>query len=144
MVNKNKRGWIRIVEAMVAILLISGFLILILDNQDNGQKDISKKVYLVENAILREVQLNQTYREYILGIEETSVEFNAFDTNLKTHIESRIPNYLNCTGKICDFDLDPVCNIDSLEENIYVQSVMIATDGTTYEPKLLKIFCWTA
>ena len=140
---KNKKGWIRIVEALVAILLIAGFLILIIDNQENGGKDISAKVYMTENAILREIQSNSTFRTYILTITE-SVEFENFNSDLKNHITSRVPTYLNCTGKICDFAYDPVCDIDSLKKDIYVRSVMIATDSTTYEPKLLKIFCWTA
>lgn len=140
---ENRRGWIRIVEALIAILLIAGFLILILDNQENGQKNISEKVYLAEDSILREVQLNFTYRTYILGIGETSVEFENFEERLKNHVTARVPNYLNCTGKICDFGYDPVCDIDSLERNIYVRSVMIAANSTDYNPKLLKIFCWT-
>jgi len=141
---KNKRAWIRIVEALVAILLIAGFLTLLINSQEEGTKDISSKVYLTENAILREVQLNDTYRTYILGIDENSVEFDGFNENLKEHINNRIPNYLNCTVKICDFSFDPACNIDSLKKDVYVRSVMITTDSTTYNPKLLKIFCWTA
>jgi len=140
--KSNKRGWIRIVEAMVTILLIAGFLILIIDNPENGKKDISTKVYVTENAILREVQANSTYRTYILGID-ASIELGAFRTDLEDHITSRIPEYLSCTSKICDFGTDPTCNIDSLEEEIYVRSVMIAADSTDYDPKLLKIFCWT-
>jgi len=141
---ENKKGWIRIVEAMVAILLISGFLILIIDNPENRGKDISAKVYVAENAILREVQLNNTYRTYILGIGEAVVEFDNFNVDLKNHIKSRTPLYLNCTGKLCDFATDPVCDIEYLEKNIYVRSVMIAANSDIYEPKLLKIFCWTA
>ena len=140
---KNKRGWIRIVEAMVAILLIVGFLILVIDNPENGEKDISAKVYVAENAILREVQLNNTYRTYILGIGESVVEFDSFNVDLKNHIKSRTPSYLNCTGKLCDFATNPVCDIEYLEKNIYVRSIMIAANSTTYEPKLLKMFCWT-
>ena len=138
---KNKKGWIRIVEALVAILLIAGFLILLIDNQENGGKDISSKVYMTENAILREVQSNNTFRSYILTITE-SVEFEYFNDDLKNHITSRVPTYLNCTSKICDFATDNVCDIDSLKKDIYVSSVMIAADLDTYEPKLLKIFCW--
>ena len=147
MVNKiikNKRGWIRIVEALVAILLIAGFLILLMDNQEKGTEDISSKVYMTENAILREIQSNSAYRTYILGIGETSVEFESFDNDLKNHITSRVPTHLSCTSKICDFGHDPVCNIDSLKKDIYASSVMITADLTDYNPKLLKIFCWTA
>ncbi len=132
-------------EAFIAILLIAGFLTLIISDYDNGEKDISAKVYSTENAILREVQLNSTYRTYILGIGETSIELEDgnFNANLRNHISSRVPMYLECTSKICDFGTDPVCDIDSLDENIYVRSIMIAADSTTYDPKLLKIFCWT-
>jgi len=140
---KNKKGWIRIVEAMVSILLIAGFLILLINNPGKVEKDVSTKVYATENAILREVQLNSTYRTYILGIGETSVEFENFNINLKNHITSRVPEYLNCTSKLCDFDINPACDIGSLEKDIYVRSVMIAADSTTYDPKLLNIFCWT-
>jgi len=141
---ENRRGWIRIVEALVAIMLIAGFLILLMDNNKEGVKDISAKVYVTENAILREVQSNSIYREYILGIGEASVEFEAFNEDLKNHITLRVPEYLNCVGKICDFHENPICDISSSEETIYVRSVMIAADADTYDPKLLKIFCWTA
>ncbi|MCK5624933.1 hypothetical protein KAI04_03775 [Candidatus Pacearchaeota archaeon] len=143
MINKkNKRGWIRIVEALVAILLISGFLILVIDDFGDEKKDISNKVYVAENAILREIQLNSTYRNYILGIGETSVEFKDFNVYLKNHITSRVPTYLNCTGKLCDFSVNPVCDIDALEKDIYVKSVIIAANSTIYNSKILKIFCW--
>jgi len=140
---ENRKGWIRIVEALVAIMLIAGFLILIINNPEKGVKDISSKVYMTENAILREIQLDNTYREYILGIGETSVEFEYFNVDLKNHITSRVPAYLNCTGKICDFDYDANCNINSLKKDIYVKGVMITADLNDYNPKLLKIFCWT-
>lgn len=139
---KNKKAWIRIVEALIAILLIMGFLILILNSQAGESKSISSKVYSAENAILREIQLNSTYRTYILTINNF-VEFDFFYPDLRTHITKRIPEYLECTSKICDFATDSVCDISSLEGNIYVRSVMIAGDSTTYEPKLLKMFCWT-
>ena len=110
---------------------------LILANPSNGEKDISSKVYLAENSILREVQLNNTYRTYIMTIDD-SVEFDEFDIYLKNHITNRSPEYLNCTGKICDFAYDPVCDIDSLEKNIYAKSIMIVGDSTKYEPKLFQ------
>lgn len=138
----DNHGWVRIVEAMVGILLIAGFLIVIINNGNAGDTGISEKVYSSENTILREIQLNNTFRTYILGIGTTSVEFENFDVTLKNHITSRIPNYLNCTGKICDFATDSTCTIESSENNLYARSVMIATNENTYSPKLLKLFCW--
>jgi len=145
MVNKmkNKRGWIRIVEALVAILLIAGFLVLILDSQTGEEKDISQRIYSSESAILREIQLNNTFRTYILGVGNTVVEFENFDPLLQSHINKRIPEYLSCKSKICDFATDSICDITSSEKNIYVKSIMIAGNFDTYSPKLIKLFCWT-
>ncbi len=138
---KNRKAWIRIIEALVAILLMAGILLLIVQSQSSGEKDISSKVYVTENAILREIQSTSTYRNYVLSVAN-SEEFEDFDSSLKNHIINRIPEYLSCTGKICDFGFDSSCNIESSEEDVYVKSVMIAGNSTIYDPKLLKIFCW--
>jgi hypothetical protein len=144
MVMNNKKGWIRIIEALVAILLIAGFLSLIIVDTGNGEKDISSKAYSAENAILREVQLNSSYRNYILTVDDSiELEDPGFDEDLRDHISSRYPMYLECTSKICDLDTDPVCNIVSLDENIYVRSIIIAANQDDYDPKILKLFCWT-
>ncbi len=139
---KDKHGWIRIVEAMVAILLIAGFLTLIIENYPNGERDLTDKIYLTENIILREIELNSTYRNYVLSVD-SSVDFENFNSNLKNQIINRTPEYLECEGKICDFEYDSACNINSVKEEIYARSILIAANSTKYEPKILKIFCWT-
>ncbi|GAJ11607.1 unnamed protein product, partial [marine sediment metagenome] len=64
--EKNKRGWIRIVEAFVAILLVTGVLLVIINKQYIGKDDISAKVYDVELSILREIQSDTALRDSIL------------------------------------------------------------------------------
>ena len=61
---KNKKGWIRILEALIAILLIIGFLVITIDK--GGEKEeLSSRIYSVEKAMLKEIQINETFREYI-------------------------------------------------------------------------------
>ena len=57
----HKKGWIRIVEAFVAILLITGVLLILLD-KGYLKEDISSKVYEAEVSILRGVQLDLELR----------------------------------------------------------------------------------
>ena len=48
---QGKRGWIRIVEAFVAILLITGVLLLVMNKGYIGKKDISGQVRDAEWAV---------------------------------------------------------------------------------------------
>jgi len=139
MVIKNKKGWIRIVEALVAILLIVGFLTLII-NKGEQKSNLNSRIGLSENSILREIQINSTYRNYILGTSGT-VEFEDLDSNLNAQIISRTPEYLNCVGQICEFDND--CDyVENSGKDIYGKSVFIGANSEVYSPKQLKLFCW--
>lgn len=141
---KNKRGWIRIVEAFIAIMLITGVLLVVINKGYVGKADISGKVYEAQLAVLREIELNETLRKEILSVN-FPVKWDEFDdkglTGVKDRIETRIPEYLTCEGKICK--LDEVCSQDKyIDADIYAQSVAIAADLERYSPRQLKLFCW--
>ena len=63
---RNKRGWIRIVEAFIAVLLVAGILLFVINKGYIGRRDISQQVYDAQLAVLREIQLNDTLRTQIL------------------------------------------------------------------------------
>ncbi|MBD3247200.1 hypothetical protein GF378_01110, partial [Candidatus Pacearchaeota archaeon] len=54
---KDKRGWIRIIEAFIAVLLVAGALLIVINQGYIGKADISEQVYEVQLAILREIEL---------------------------------------------------------------------------------------
>lgn len=146
--QKNKRAWIRLVEAFIAILLVAGILFLII-TQENMKRDISAQVYQKEVSILRGIEMNKTLREQVLGINVSTLpiswEDTGFPPNVKTKITDEIPSYLDCLAKICE--ITDVCVLEEeLEEeitgDIYAQSVGIFADLTKYDPRQLKIFCW--
>ncbi|MCK5043827.1 hypothetical protein KAR52_02395 [Candidatus Pacearchaeota archaeon] len=143
---KNKKGWIKIVEAFVAVLLVTGVILISINQGYIGQKDISSEVYEMELSILREIELNDTLRNYILNVIELPANWDdeSFPQEVKNKINARTPNYLNCEGKICE--ISDTCDIEKyFDKNIYAQSVTITTTLTQEEPKYrkLKLFCWT-
>ncbi len=142
---KNKKAWIRIVEAFIAILLIIGAVLVIIDKGYIQKEDISLKVYEREVAILKEIELNNTFRGYILSVEDVPVNWSDFESrglgDVKDKINSRTPDYLICEAKICDIGV--ICNLDeSPNKDVYARSVMISTDLEQYKPRQLKLFCW--
>ena len=139
MVMKNKRGWIRIVEAFVAILLISGTLLIVLNKGYLKNKDISSKVYDSQISVLREIELNDELRNEILNIPGLPTE--NISANVTNKILDRIPTYLECKAKICK--MDRICELNSYpNKNVYAQAVAISATSKKYAPRQLKLFCW--
>ena len=145
----GKKGWIRIVEAFVAILLIMGVVLILLNKGYIGKKDISEKVYEFEISGLRAVELNDILREELLSVDNALIPLESdnqrFPPGIKSTISEKIPENFECKLKICP--PERICSLNVyLEEDIYAQAVVIASTHTetltTYNPKQLKIFCW--
>jgi len=153
MIKKNKKGWIRIVEAFIAVLLIAGVLLFVINRGYIGKRDISEQVYEVQLAVLREIELNSELRVSILAIDNESlpVEWENFTTEnnldkVKGKLSERLPDYLTCEARICK--LESVCPKKVfIEKDIYAQGVAITAETTAeeakYDPRQLKLFCWT-
>ena len=133
----NKRGWIRIIEAVVAVLIIVGVVLTMIGGSYVSKIKDSGKIYEIEKVILKEIQLNNSLRTAIVGITfGEDVPQIVVDK-----INQRKPDYLNCTSKICE--ISDACILDSYEDKeVYAKSVMISSDTETYSPRQLKIFCW--
>lgn len=146
MIKRNKRGWIRIVEAFVAILLVTGVLLILINKEYIGKKDISSKVYKVQLSILREIQSDTGLRKSILETTAPMEWDNEnFPPDVKNKIIERMPNYLDCRVMICM--MDEICMLDEyIGKDVYAQSVgitVILTQEEEFDPKQLKLFCWT-
>jgi hypothetical protein len=136
---KGKQGWIKIVEAFIAILLVAGVLLFVINKGYIGKSDISDRVYQAQISILREIELDDNLRTQILNAElEGDVPQDVLDK-----IEQRKPDYLTCVAKICKMDVICESGETPLEKDIYAQPVAITTDSESFDPRQLKLFCWT-
>ncbi len=136
----NKKGWIKIVEASVSVILVLGVIIFVLSSSNIKSGGQNSEIYNAEEDILRTIQLNNSLRNDIL---ETNgiIEWNNFPNSIQNIIYDKTPAGFECIGKICG--TEDLCNIDFLEKrNIYTQSVLITSNLTLYNPRVLKIFCW--
>ena len=138
----NKKGWIRIAEAFIAVLLVIGIAIIVVGGgiQIEGT---SEKVYDIEISILREIQLNNTLREEILLTDEIIKwdDFSAQVPKTKNKIQNKMVNWLECVAQIC-FPENPCLLEGESEKSIYAQSVLITSTLDIFNPRQLKLFCW--
>ncbi len=131
MVIKNKRGWMEVMEVFFSILIITSVLILALNAVATPEKK-SEEIYKEQSKILKEIQLNENMRNFIL--EGNQNEINNF-------IDNKKPVYLECQAVICDFGSQ--CDLEEIDEDeIYTKSILITANENSYNPKELKLFCW--
>jgi len=138
---KNKRGWIKIVEAFASILLIAGALIVIINSLGLKIPDSSLLVYDSEYAILREIQLDNNLRGDILS-ETISVGGSDAPVSVKDKINLKKPAYLECEAKLCE--INDKCTITSApnDKDIFVQSAFFGANQADYAKRKLNLFCW--
>lgn len=143
---KNKKGWIEIIEAFVAVMLIAGVMLIVLNKGFMGKKDMSEEVYKIELSILREIQTNDSLRTEILdAAAPLPIDWldSRFPSGVKDKIIARTPNYLECIGKICE--MTEKCSLEEKKDkDIYSQPVTITSTiqgGLGY--RQLNLFCWT-
>ena len=94
--RKNRKGWMKIIEAFIAIMLIVS-IFLIVASKVQIKEDSSSKITDVEASILREIQLDNNLREETLNINE-----NSLPTQWVGFPQEKIPDYLDCEARICN------------------------------------------
>jgi len=132
---KNKKAWLRIVEAFIAILLIAGVLSFIFINkvQKPGREEAIKQT---QRIILDEIENDNSLRRAVLSADNDTI---------KVVISKRLPNYLDFTIRNCE--LDGVCGLPNLAETytkneIFADEVIISANLTQFTPRKLKLFIW--
>ncbi len=140
---QNKRGWIKVVEAFAAILIIAGVVLIAISQSKGAKEDIPSRIHNDQIFILRDIELNNSLRSEVINQSlNTPVEWANFPINLKNRIVAKTPNYMNCSAKICT--MNDLCLLTGLQEkNVYAESAIIAATLQTYNPRQLKLFCWT-
>lgn len=147
---RGKRGWIKIVEVAVAVLILTGVVLVIIEKGYFSKGNTTPEIYSIEIAALREVQLNDNLRRDVLEIPKTDlpVEWklgDGSDNSVEDKIYEKIPGNFECIAKVCE--LNSTCFLDNpgdIEGDVYAKSVSISEVIETGETNFrqLKLFCW--
>ncbi len=129
----NKKAQIRIIEAVVAVLLIAS-VILIFNVQKTPKVDTSQEIYNLESKVLDSIESNATMREAVIVHNESA---------LRSYVFPKIPTNLNFTIVVCGVvDMCSLPDIKNINVNIYADERIISSTLQTYAPKKVKIFVW--
>lgn len=140
-VPSSRRGWVRIVEAFVAILLITGVVLLVFNQQTTHREDPAPAIYQEEQDALFAVQTNASLRAAILSVSPPLASITpGFPDAVNRTLQDNLPDYLVCIAQICS--LESACLSPMMyDKSVYARSALISTDDTTFNPRQLKLFC---
>ncbi|MEA3414258.1 MAG: hypothetical protein U9Q99_01905 [Nanoarchaeota archaeon] len=140
-IKKNKRGWIKIVEAFLAILLLITIVLLAVNTK---YLNINKEetFYNLENKIFQRIQINKTLRNNILSSEIPINSSNpSFSNLLINELEYSTPLGINCNMAICPTNFS--CDTEEgINKSIYVKEILIVGNSTVYSPRIVKLACY--
>lgn len=141
MKKTNKKGWIRIVEAFMAIVILLGFLLLML-GQMNKSNNSNSAIEENNAKILSGIESNLTLRNEVLS---SSVPINSsspgFSPILLNYLNNNTLPVESCLMNICPPESE--CQLSSEpNSNIYSSEVLVSANATLYSPRKVKVFCY--
>ncbi|MBI2670870.1 hypothetical protein HYX18_02745 [Candidatus Woesearchaeota archaeon] len=129
--KKDKKAYIKTLEAIVAILLIYLFIAYLLKDNKPKQATAPIDIKLTQESILKEIQSSNYYRNCVLINNSTCVN---------DLINSTIANKYNyafslCTKSQCYIPITPA-------KDVYLSSVIISANITDYSTTSINLYVW--
>ncbi len=134
----DKRGWLHVVEAFLAVLIIIGVFFAQIKNIAPGPK---QNVLIVEKSLLQEIARNTSFRNEIVmsDISTGPLILDSSSTSpMVKYLATRMPGGVNFTLMICA--PADICSLG--RKNVYAKDVFVSSTLTTFQPRKLKLFMW--
>jgi hypothetical protein len=146
---KGKKGWIRILEATIAIMLVSGVL-LVMYSRSVDKVDISERVYSLQQEVLMDIALDSVLRQNVLDVVlDDDGKPEEEDVNLKElnlFADTKMPDAFNFRVRVCALGVPCKLNStdvrDTRNKDVYVEDIVLAGTHDNYDPKKVRLFVW--
>ncbi len=132
----DKNGYIRTLEAVVAILMIFVFIFTVLPRSQPRAATDPSEIRLLQDAILNQIESNSTYRNFVLNDDKTAIDVYVTDTLKFVGDYGHILNIQDVDNSIVQPNGLPT------DKDVYAGSVVVGSNLTKYNPKLVTIYIW--
>jgi hypothetical protein len=148
---RGKRGWIRILEATIAVLIVSGTMMAIyLQQPADGRESMSEYAYSFQMQVLEDIVSDSSLRFYVLSIDDDLSGSESYE-KLDEFVGESVPDVFGYLIRVCDpveiCKMHPDVFIATLDKDVFVEEVVISSelkDGASaiYSPKRVRLFFW--
>ncbi|MFH0936057.1 MAG: hypothetical protein V1815_00060, partial [Candidatus Woesearchaeota archaeon] len=132
----NKKGYLKTIEAVIAILIILGFIYVITPKNHLPEETTPQNVESSEEFIVTQVLYNSTYRDCIVKDDRPCVE---------TLVKKNTPSGYNYQFEMCDTSTSCLQKLGitlPIDKSIYSKNVFISQESGLINPKVFRIYMW--
>ena len=134
----DKKGFVRTLEAVIAILLLQTLLFYLLPEEKLPAGEVPQEVKAAQQYILEEISLNQGYRSCIVQATPGSCTGNiACMDGLDAFIKQHTPFDYASSCEVCTTALSCTLTKFPLDRSIYTDSVFISKQSVT---RVLRVY----
>ena len=138
--SKEKKAWVRIIEAFVAVLIILTAVLIIVDKTSREKPKVDSIIYEKEADILEVISKNESLRGIMLNKDLSSGRVENI-AKINEFIGKMIPSSWDFSTALCS--IEDICNINTpSDKNVYADEIIITGNSTFYRPRKLKLFVW--
>lgn len=135
----NKKGFIKTLEAVIAIILILTFVYVFTPKEQETPQETPLDIQDVQRFILTEVALNETYRNCIITTQPGSCTTSACLQQINAFIDKHTPSGYANSCEICRKAISCTSQPLPLDRSIYTDSVFV---GHTVSSKVFRVYFW--
>lgn len=142
MVSMNKKGVWRVIESVIAVLIIAGALLLFISKEEISKQS---RYFEILRPTLDEIAQDENIRDKIIKDDpSTSIGEEEIINILKTRFPSE---ELELNVSICEInDIPCLTNEDyypkGIKGEVYSEERLISSTLIDYEPAILRVYIW--
>src|SRR3989344_2139926 len=142
MVSMNKKGVWRVIESVIAVLIIAGALLLFISKEEISKQS---RYFEILRPTLDEIAQDENIRDKIIKDDpSTSIGEEEIINILKTRFPSE---ELELNVSICEInDIPCLTNEDyypkGIRGEVYSEERLISSTLIDYEPAILRVYIW--
>jgi len=160
---RGKRGWIRILEATIAVLIVSAAMIAVSLQHPVRGTGSEEYAYGFQRQILSDIAMNSSLRLLVLNVEDDEVSTDPKYVALNEFVGDQVPGVFGYLLRVCDLPeaggSDPnFCKmtgvyapvyLETKDFDVFVEDIIISADlgdghanPARYDPKRVRLFFW--
>ncbi len=152
--SMGKRGWVRILEATIAVLIISTTMLAVYSGQGTKNGAVASQSSTIQKQVLDDISSNTSLRLDALNVITDLPGDPSYD-KLTNFTDTKIPVSLGYLLRVCNLSTsENFCKMDSKtfiateKKDVTVDSIIISADigngsNAIYSPKDVRLFTWS-
>lgn len=140
----NKKGYIKTLEAVVAIIIIVIISYTLIAQPTETPPDVPSIVKGAQNVIDQTIQLNETIRTYLTmeELETKEYEKSIVQEHIKSIIDKQAPPGYDYTCLICSKPGECLAEYTPLDKSVYMTDILIASSKEQQNVRIVRIWFW--